>query len=93
MTVSPSPSPPLFLRILLLPLAPIYALVVRLRPAFYRLGWLKTHRLHTPVIAVGNLTLGGSGKSPLVEYIVRGAAEAGLRAQAHNQRVDGSERK
>lgn len=40
---------------------------------------LATRRVKTPVVAVGNLTLGGSGKSPLVEYLLRMAGGAGLK--------------
>lgn len=80
--IFPSSQISLILRLFLLPLAPVYGLVVRLRPAMYRLGWLKTQRLRTPVIAVGNLTLGGSGKSPMVEYLLREARRGGLKAVA-----------
>jgi tetraacyldisaccharide 4'-kinase len=43
---------------------------------------LATRRVKTPVVAVGNLTLGGSGKSPLVEYLLRMAGGAGLKGVA-----------
>src|SRR2546428_7418657 len=35
----------------------------------YRHGWLKARRLSRPVVSVGNLTVGGTGKTPLVAYI------------------------
>jgi len=49
----------------LLPLSWLYCGVVRLRRLAYRRGWLHSHRLPVPVIMVGNLTVGGTGKTPL----------------------------
>lgn len=54
---------------LLTPLAAGFKLGVAIRRAAYRHGWLKTHRLNRPVVSVGNLTTGGTGKTPLVRYI------------------------
>ncbi len=71
--------PSLAARLSLLPLAPLYWALTVLRPLFYRWGWLRTHRARTPVVSVGNLSVGGSGKSPLVEYLAREAARLGLR--------------
>jgi tetraacyldisaccharide 4'-kinase len=51
-------------------LSALYGLVVRLRRAAYRRGLLRTHRVDVPVIVVGNLTVGGSGKTPLVIALV-----------------------
>ena len=46
--------------------AAAYEQVVRLRNRGYDAGWFKVHRLARPVISVGNLTLGGTGKTPTV---------------------------
>lgn len=46
-----------------------YFLAVELRLAAYKLGIFKSHRLSVPVISVGNITWGGTGKTPLVEAI------------------------
>ena len=54
---------------LLAPLAAGFKLGVAIRRAAYRRGWLQTHRLNRPVVSVGNLTTGGTGKTPLVRYI------------------------
>lgn len=54
---------------LLLPLSAGFRFGVALRQSGYRHGWLKTRRLSRPVISVGNLTVGGTGKTPLVAYV------------------------
>ncbi len=52
-----------------------YAYAMRLRRMMYSRGWLKSYHAGIPVISVGNLTMGGTGKSPLVllitEYLYR----------------------
>ena len=48
-----------------------YAWIVRRRNRCYDSGAYHVHRVEVPVISVGNLTLGGTGKSPMVEWIVR----------------------
>ncbi|HET9179434.1 MAG TPA: tetraacyldisaccharide 4'-kinase [Terriglobia bacterium] len=53
----------------LLPLAGLYGAGARLRRRAFERGWLKSRRLSRPVISVGNLTVGGSGKTPLVVLI------------------------
>lgn len=55
----------------LLPLSWIYGLVVNIRNWLFDKGVLKTHTFPTPVICVGNLTVGGTGKTPHVEYLIR----------------------
>ncbi len=54
----------------LLPFSWLFRLVVAARCRLYRLGVLKSIRLAVPVIVVGNLTVGGSGKTPLVIWLV-----------------------
>ncbi|OGT21233.1 MAG: tetraacyldisaccharide 4'-kinase [Gammaproteobacteria bacterium RBG_16_57_12] len=56
--------------LLLLPLSKLFSLLVSVRRRAYRLGLLKVHRLAVPVIVVGNVTVGGTGKTPLVAYLV-----------------------
>ncbi|MCL5005377.1 MAG: tetraacyldisaccharide 4'-kinase [Acidobacteria bacterium] len=54
---------------ILTPFAEVYGLGTMLRQQAFRRGWLKSRRLSRPVISVGNLTVGGSGKTPLVGWI------------------------
>lgn len=57
-------------RWLLWPLSLIYGAVVSLRRTLYRRGWFRSERLPVPVIVVGNITVGGTGKTPLVIWLV-----------------------
>lgn len=59
------------LRWLLLPFSLLYALVVVIRNWCYDVGWFKSSAFNLPVISVGNLAVGGAGKSPMTEYLVR----------------------
>jgi tetraacyldisaccharide 4'-kinase len=60
---------PLPLRLLLWPLAILYGQITRWRAALYASGVLKSKRLNRPVISVGNLTVGGTGKTPMVIWL------------------------
>lgn len=59
------------LRKLLFPLGFVYWMVTYCRNLFYDLGWFKSYTFSLPVIAVGNLSVGGTGKTPHIEYLVR----------------------
>ena len=61
----------------LVPLSWIFALVTALRREAYRVGVLKTHVLPVPVIIVGNIHLGGSGKTPVVIWLLEHLKELG----------------
>jgi len=60
---------PPWLRLLLWPASILYGDLARLRARLYAQGTLKTKRLSTPVISVGNLTVGGTGKTPMVIFL------------------------
>ena len=55
-----------------------YGWAVRLRVFFYSLNLFNTKRLPCPVISIGNLTLGGTGKTPLVMALAQGLRERGI---------------
>jgi tetraacyldisaccharide 4'-kinase len=64
---------------LLLPLSWFYGLAVWLRNRMFDLGFLRTSRVNAPVVAVGNLTAGGTGKTPLVEAIAGRLLSRGMK--------------
>jgi len=64
----------------LAPLGLLYGAVTRARLRLYASGILKTESVGVPVVSVGNLTAGGTGKTPLVEWVARALAGEGLRA-------------
>ena len=74
------------------PLAPLYAGIMRLREHAYRRGILRQTRLSVPVISVGNLTLGGSGKTPLVQYLASMLREKGWKPAVISRGYGGATR-
>ena len=55
-----------FLRVILAPLSIVYWLIIKLRNCFFDTGIFKSHSVNAKVISIGNLTVGGSGKTPTV---------------------------
>ncbi|XAR67424.1 Tetraacyldisaccharide 4'-kinase [Bertholletia excelsa] len=55
----------------------LYKVALFLRRRLYHLGLVHQHRLPVPVISVGNLTWGGNGKTPMVEFVARWLADSG----------------
>ena len=51
--------------------AQVYSIVIALRNFLYSKGWLKTHRVNAAVISIGNITAGGTGKTPLVIWLYK----------------------
>ncbi|WP_316823334.1 tetraacyldisaccharide 4'-kinase [Pedobacter gandavensis] len=60
-----------YLRYLLFPFSILYGIVVFVRNKLYDIGLFKATGFDIPIICVGNLVVGGSGKSPVTEYLVR----------------------
>ena len=63
--------------IVLPPLSLLYGAVTRTRLSLYRRGTFQTTKLDRPVISIGNITTGGTGKTPLVEYVAKMIASEG----------------
>ena len=61
------------------PLSLLYGLAVRSRNACYRVGLLRSKRLERPVVSVGNLTVGGTGKTPTTIWLARELAKRGYK--------------
>ncbi len=59
-----------FTRFLLFPLSLIYSLVIKVRNILFNNGFLKTVKVSAKVISIGNITVGGSGKTPAVIYLI-----------------------
>lgn len=64
---------------LLWPLSLVYRTVLWCRRLAYRVGWLNTESVSLPVVVVGNLSVGGTGKTPLCAYLVSQFEQAGWR--------------
>ena len=54
---------------LLYPLSLVYGLIMKIRRFFYKIGIMKSRSVSVPVIVVGNITVGGTGKTPLVIWL------------------------
>ncbi len=59
------------MKVLLLPLSWVYHLAIAIRHGLFNLGLLKSKSFNLPVICVGNLSVGGTGKTPHIEYLIR----------------------
>ena len=70
---------PLWLFLLLVPLSALFALIVRLRRAAYGRGFFSSVRLSVPVIVIGNITVGGTGKTPFVIWLAQWLQTKGWR--------------
>ncbi|MEE9408013.1 MAG: tetraacyldisaccharide 4'-kinase [Polaribacter sp.] len=60
-----------FIRFLLFPFAIIYDLITSIRNSFFNVGIFKQTSFKLPIVVVGNLSVGGTGKTPQIEYLIR----------------------
>ncbi|PKP20970.1 MAG: tetraacyldisaccharide 4'-kinase [Bacteroidetes bacterium HGW-Bacteroidetes-19] len=58
------------IRKLLIPFSILYALIVACRRFLYKIGWFKSRFFSVPTICVGNLRVGGTGKTPQIEFLI-----------------------
>jgi len=77
-------------RALLWPLSLLYGVVALARVWMYQNGWLKQKRLKATVISVGNLTVGGTGKTPMVIWLAEKFLAAGKRVAVLSRGYRGS---
>ncbi|HEY3306814.1 MAG TPA: tetraacyldisaccharide 4'-kinase [Desulfuromonadaceae bacterium] len=75
---------------LLIPLSLPYALVQHLRAWLYRIGIYSARKLPRPVISIGNLTVGGTGKTPVTAYIARQLLAQGMKVAVLSRGYGGS---
>ncbi|MCM2290100.1 MAG: tetraacyldisaccharide 4'-kinase [Sulfuritalea sp.] len=64
---------------LLFPFSSLFRILVAMRRGLYRIGLLRSERMPVPVVIVGNITVGGSGKTPLVIHLALGLRKLGRR--------------
>ena len=80
-------------KLLILIMAPFslgYSFIQRLRALFYKTGILRSQRLPRPVISIGNITVGGTGKTPVTAYIARQLLQQGYRVAVLSRGYGGS---
>ena len=59
-----------FLRVLLLPFAFLFGIITKVRNLLFDLGIFRSQEFETKSISAGNITVGGTGKSPHIEYLI-----------------------
>lgn len=63
----------------LLPLAWVYGVIMQMRNFAYDRGWKRAFKVDVPVISIGNITIGGTGKTPMAEFLLANLLEMGLK--------------
>lgn len=76
--------------ILLWPFSLIFSVLVRLRVVLYGAGLKRSYRATVPVVSIGNLTVGGTGKTPVVDAVVKRLLARGLRVAVVSRGYGGS---
>lgn len=70
----------LLLNLFLIPLSLIFYLISRIRYFYYTVSIFKSYKLPVPVVIIGNITVGGSGKTPLTKHIATELAKNNIKA-------------
>ena len=78
--------------LILYPLSLIFGTVAAVRRTLYRLGWLHSEHLRVPLIVVGNISVGGTGKTPLVIWLADLLRQQGYRPGIVTRGYGGTER-
>jgi|26BtaG_2_1085354.scaffolds.fasta_scaffold03483_5 tetraacyldisaccharide 4'-kinase len=76
---------------LLWPLSGLFSLISRLRQLSYQRGWRQQYRAPVPVLVIGNITVGGSGKTPLIMALVAHLHSRGLKVGVISRGYGGDE--
>lgn len=61
----------MFYKLLLFPFSLLYDMVTSVRNIFFNKGWFRSQCYSLPIISVGNIVVGGTGKTPHTEYLIR----------------------
>jgi tetraacyldisaccharide 4'-kinase len=80
------------MRYYLAPFAGLYGMGAWLRNRLYDWEWLETEQFQVPVICVGNLSMGGTGKTPHIEYLIRllrGRYKVGVLSRGYGRKTSG----
>ncbi|MGV8829151.1 MAG: tetraacyldisaccharide 4'-kinase [Breznakibacter sp.] len=80
------------MRKLLLPFSWIYGGITSLRNLLYDKGWFRSVTFNVPVICVGNITVGGTGKTPCIEYLIQllsDIRQSGLVSRGYRRKTKG----
>ena len=76
-----------------IPLSLVYGCIIYFRNLFYDLGWFTTEDFKLPIISVGNITTGGSGKTSLVMYLanllIKSGKKPGIVSRGYRRKYQG----
>lgn len=80
----------ILIRILLIPVSVIYSVIIFIRNKLYDFGILKSHKISKPVISIGNITTGGTGKTPLTiivsDYYLSKGKKVGIISRGYGRK-------
>ncbi|MBV6479009.1 MAG: Tetraacyldisaccharide 4'-kinase [Ignavibacteria bacterium] len=81
-----------FIRVILVPISLLYSVIIFFRNLFYDKGILQSHKISVPVISVGNISTGGTGKTPLVilisEYLLEKGRKIGIISRGYKRKSE-----